>query len=294
MTSLCNLRFYLRVGPVVSLFCALLPFGHCAIMAQTGHAQTDAILAQPYADLARQLGQREGFEGWPARPEPGHLLQELHRGSGISIGSYLTGQTPGILTQSNGERFDTLTNIIPDLPLSLAAAPQGQGLAIAHHRGFGSNAVFPLGPDGFGQISGRGEGSLAVLFDHDQRATGFLVHSDYPDPLGSRAAMRGMVDVILLTREGQVLARRSTPLEQGITAIGYATASGAPRIAAMVILNTDPGGIAIDDILYDGAALMGWRPHPGADGLQVSWQSGPGALLLTHAWQTAQILPRHP
>jgi hypothetical protein len=294
MTSLCNLRFYLVVGPVAGLFCALLTLGPSAIMAQNSHAPSDLILAQPYADLARHLPRREGFEAWPNRPEPGHLLQSVHRGSDITVGSYLSGQTPGILTQNESERFDILTDITPDLPLSLATVPMGQGLAIAHHRGFGSNAVFPLGPDGFGQISGRGEGSLAVLFDHDQRATGFLVHSDYPDPLGSRAALRGTVKVILLAREGQVLARYITPLEQGITAIGYATTSGAPEIAAMVILNTDPGGIAIDDILYDNAVLSGGLPRSGAHRLQASWQAGRGALLLTDAWQIAQIFPRDP
>lgn len=294
MTSLCNLRFYLRIAPAAWLFCAVLAACLTAIMAQTSRAQSDQILARPYADLARELTRREGFEAWPTRPEPGHLLQALHRGSDITIGSYFSGQTPGILTQNNNERFDILTDVTPDLPLALATAPRGHGLAIAHHRGFGSNAVFPLGPDGFDRISGRGEGSLAVLFDHDQRATGFLVHADYPDPLGQRNATRGVVTVILLARDGQVLATPVTPLKQGITAIGYATAAGAPGIAGMVILNTDPGGIAIDDILYDRAALSGRQHRSGANSMQASWQSGPGALVLMHAWQTAQRLPRHP
>lgn len=290
MTSLCNLRFCLglvRRGPLA----ALVLLGLCAAGPA---ARADTIVARPYEALVRMLDRREGFEAWPSRAEPGHLLQAPHRGEAITVASHFTGQTPAILTRRDGGRFDSLTQARALPPLRLETGPPGQGLAIARHRGLGSNAVFPVGPDGFDRISGRGEGALAVLFDHDQWATGFRVHADYPDPLGTRPARRGSIEVILLDRAGQVLARPVMPLDPGLTALGFATADGAPAIAGVVILNTDPGGIAVDDILYDAAALLGGMQQFPAKRLPASWQPPTPALVLPHAWKTAQHLPRQP
>lgn len=262
------------------------------LLGQAAGAET--ILPHPYDLLRQRLDRIEGFENWPARPEPGHLLRAPHRGDGISIASHFAGQTPAILTRRRGGRFDTLTRAQASAPLRLEPGPDGQGLAVAQHRGFGSNAAFPIGPDGFEALSGRGEGSLAVLFDHDQAAVGLLVHADYPDPLGTRPALRGTVEVILLDRAGQVLARPVTPLATGITALGYASADGAAVIAGLVVLNTDPGGIAVDDILYARAAIMGRMQQSPHNRRQVSWQGQGRGILSDHAWKTAQHLPLQP
>ena len=290
MTSLCNLRFCCR--RLGRLRLALLVVAGLALPALP--AQADTIVAQPYEVLLRLLDRREGFEAWPPRAEPGHLLQAPHRGDAITLASHFAGQTPAILTRRDGGRFDSLTQARALPPLRLDTGPPGQGLAIAQHRGLGSNAVFPVGPDGFERLSGRGEGMLAVLFDHDQRATGFRVHADYPDPLGTRPARRGSLEVIFLDRTGQVLARVVTPLDPGLTTLGYATADGLPAIAGLLILNTDPGGIAVDDILYDAAALLGGMQHSAPQPAQASLQAPTPALLSRHAWKTAQHLPRQP
>ena len=250
-------------------------------------ARADPIIPRPYAVLAQELERTEGFEAWPRRAEPGHLLAAPHRGDAITVASHFAGQTPAILTRRDGGRFDSLTQAQALAPLRLETGPPGQGIAIAWHRGFASNAVFPLGPDGFDRIEGRGEGSLAILFDHDQRATGLLVHADYADPLGTRPSPRGTVEVI-------VLARPVTPLAQGITALGYATADGAPLIAGLVVLNTDPGGIAVDDILYDRAAMLGEKPQSPLNLRAVSWQPDGRAILLPHVAKTAQTIPFRP
>ena len=142
-------------------------------------------------------------------------------------------------------------------PLRLTGHGPGLGLAFAWHRGFGSVAVFPLGPDGFGALSGRGEGSLAVLFPHDQAALGLRVHSDYPDPLGARATRPGTVTLIAMSRDGHEIGRHAMRLAAGITALGLERTSGVRDIAGFVLLNTDPGGIAVDDILYHRERLLG-------------------------------------
>ena len=263
MTSLCNRRFNAclprrRTG--ASLVVWLLCMSICSVLATA--LQAEGLISRPYAELLRELDSLEGFEAWPTRDEPGHLLRAPHRAPGLSVASHFEGQAPGILTRRDGGRHDSLVSPEADAPLRLATGPDGQGLAVARHRGFGSNAAFPIGPDGFGRLSGRGEGSLAILFDQDQRATGMLIHSDYPDPLGTRPAPRGGVEVIFLARDGRVLGHAYAPLTEGITALGFQTASGLPLIAGVVILNTDPGGIAVDDILFARAALMGRAATP--------------------------------
>ncbi len=263
MTSLCNRRFNAcglrrHTGPVLVVW--LLCLSICGVLATPLRAE--GIISRPYADLLRELDSREGFEGWPMRDEPGHLLRAPHRAPGLAVASHFEGQQTAILTRRDGARHDSLTTARATPPLRLSTGPDGQGMAVARHRGFGSNAAFPIGPDGFDRLSGRGEGSLAILFDHDQRATGLLIHSDYPDPLGSRPAPRGAARVIFLARDGTVLGQVHVALTEGVTALGFQTASGQPLIAGMVILNTDPGGIAVDDILFARAALMGRAATP--------------------------------
>jgi hypothetical protein len=271
-----------------------LVLGLATILVSSAPVSADQIRPHPYAALKQVLDAVEGFESWPKRAEPGYLLQTPHRGDGIRVASHFRGQQLGILTRSSGARFDTITTAQATPPLVLEMGPDGQGLAVAHHNGFGSNAAFPIGPDGFAAISGRGEGALAVLFDHDQRATGFLTHSDYEDPLGTRPSRRGGVEVIFLARDGHVLARIAASLEQGITAFGFETVSGVPEIAGFVILNTDPGGIAIDDILFARAPMVGKMQHPEQNWRAVYWHAGSTDIPFPHAWKTAQNLSRHP
>lgn len=290
MTRLCNPGFHAVIRRTCPAVAALIVISLLSL----GAARAETIIPRPYAVLAQELDRVEGFAAWPRRAEPGHLLSAPHRGDGISVASHFAGQTPAILTLRDGARFDSLTQARAQAPLRLETGPPAQGIAIAHHRGFASNAAFPIGPAGFSRIEGRGEGMLAILFDHDQAATGLLVHADYDDPLGARPAPRGTVEVILLDRLGRVLARNVTPLTQGITALGYGTADGAPLIAGVVVLNTDPGGIAVDDILYARAAMLGGMQQLPRNRRAASWQEDSPAILSRHAWKTAQILPFQP
>ncbi len=218
-----------------------------------------ALRVVAYAELAARLDGAIRFDGLPAGSEPGLSLDHPIRIDGAAVGAGFAGQTRAIRTARDGSRHDDLSTAGAQGPLRLLGHGPGQGLSFAYHRGFGSVAVLPLGPDGFGALSGRGEGSLAVLFDRDQAVVGLRIHSDYPDPLGMRDAARGGVTVIALARDGRVIGRHAAGLVTGITELGLERAAGRADIAGLVVLNTDPGGIAIDDILYARAALMG-RP----------------------------------
>lgn len=207
------------------------------------------VRPESYTALAREADGRIGFETLPQRPEPGFDLDAPLREPGATIGERFAGQ------RATGTPHDHLSGG-PSAPLTVAPGPPGRNLSVAFHRGFGSNALFPLGPDGFPALTARGEGAAAVLFDHDQAAFGLLVHSDYADPLGARAP-RGDVVLRLYDRTGRLIGTARQRLEQGINRIALRRDGNIPDIAGVTITNTDPGGIAIDDILFQKAALTG-------------------------------------
>jgi hypothetical protein len=241
----------------MSLRYALFSFAFFAI---NQPVRADEFHTVPYSLLATQLTGRIAFDTMPNRPEPGLSLDHPLTVDGAQVGAGFAGQVHAIRQSRDGTRFDALSDARAQPPLRLIGHGPGQGLAFARHRGFGSVAVFPLGPDGFDRLSGRGEGALAVLFPHDQAAIGLRVHSDYADPLGARARQPGAVEVIAMARDGRVIARHAVQLAQGITEIGLRRAGDIPDIAGFVLLNTDPGGIAVDDILYARTPLLGHAP----------------------------------
>lgn len=222
-------------------------------------AGAQALAPLPYNALAARMPEKIGFETLPAQAEPGVALDHPFAVPGAQIGVRFAGQSPAVLVTRAGHRFDDLGQRRADAPLRLVPDPPGQGLAFARHRGFGSVAVFPLGPDGFAARSGRGEGSLAVLFKDDQPGVGLLVHSDYADPLGARDAPPGAVQLIVLGRDGAVIGVQVIRLGPGITPIAVQRDAGQRDIAGFVLLNSDPGGIAVDDILLARAPLLGQR-----------------------------------
>ncbi|WP_137702034.1 hypothetical protein [Marimonas lutisalis] len=213
-------------------------------------AVAQAIGRVDYFQLEKQLDGRVGFEILPQRAEPGFNLDAPLREGRVNIAQHFAGMAPAILTDRRGGRFDTAGARPPQAPLRARPGPPGSNLSVAYHRGLGSNALFPLGPAGFPALQARGEGAIAILFDHDQQATGFVLHTDYPAPLGTDSGPRGGVRVRFYTRDGRLLAIHDHTLPRGRSALGYAQTAAGPGIAGMLITNTDPGGIAIDDILY--------------------------------------------
>lgn len=235
-------------------FTTFLPLILCATFCLSGPVRADtahALEEVPYARPADQSSGRVTFETVPRQPEPGQRFDHAMRLGGLWMGEHFSGQD---LVGQDG--FDVVSGP-PAAPLALRAGRPRANLSVAFHRGFGSNALFALGPDGFPKHSARGEGAVAVLFDTDQDAIGLRIHSDYPDPLGQRPTSRGHVYLILYTRTGEVIARHHAQLSLGITEIALRRTGGQPDIAGMLITNDDPGGIAIDDILYQIAAMLG-------------------------------------
>ena len=207
------------------------------------------VQSESYATLAREMDGRIDFETLPQRPEPGFNLDAPMRVRGAWLGERLTGQTV------TGAPHDQITGA-PNFPLTITAGAPGRNLSVALHRGFGSNALFALGPGGFPALDARGEGAVAVVFDRDQAAFGLRIHADYPDPL-ARHPPPGTVRLQLFARTGALIGEVEIRLTQGIIEMGLRRDGNIPDIAAFIVTNTDPGGIAIDDILFQLTALIG-------------------------------------
>lgn len=194
------------------------------------------------------------FDSLPVRAEPGHVINQLYPGPDITLGSHFVGQTLGVRSGHDGRRHDTLTQSRAAVPLQLVPGPEGQSLSVAWHRGFSSMALFPLGPRGFPRLDARGEGALSMLFETDQTLIGLRIHSGYEAPLGT-AERPGAAHITCLDRAGRKAAGIDIPLAVGITEIGLSF-SPLP-VAACTLSNTDPGGIAIDDLRYRLHPLLG-------------------------------------
>lgn len=188
------------------------------------------------------------FETFPTRPEPGHALDHGIAFAGGRIGTGFLGQT----TSAAGP-FDRLHGQ-PAAPLTLLTGPAGAGLSVAYHRGFGSMALFPVGPAGFPALEARGEGSVAILFDEETCAVGLMVHTDYADDLGVGGVETGRVTLTAYARDGTLLGQIRRQAGRGVSAHAIAVGGGIARLAGVTVENDDPGGIALDDIAFGTCA----------------------------------------
>ena len=209
-----------------------------ALVLWAGAASADGVQRADYATLDATLSGRFNFEMFEPRPEPGFSIDGLLSDDHIRLGEAFAGQRVG------GTLFDQIEGDPTPYPTALPGTP-GRNLAIAYHAGFGSVALFPLGPKGHPAIEALGEGSLAIGFRRPVTAFGLRIHADYADPLGSRPAP-GELRLRFYGAEGTEIGQHRVPLDHGITELGFT----APGIVGVLITNTDPGGIAVDDIIY--------------------------------------------
>ena len=228
--------------PFPWLGCLLVIFGQVAAVP----SYAEGVHVVQYDRLKRELDARITFDILPKRAEPGLNFNAPMRLGRTQLGQHFEGQSPQFI-----DGFDRVSGA-PTAPLTLRPGPPGRNLSVALHRGFDSNALFPLGKAGFPALDARGEGALAILFDQGQRAIALRIHSDYPAPLGE-APRPGHVTLQLYTRQGHLVARHKAKLSTGITDIGLRRTTGLPDIAGVIVTNYDPGGISIDDILYQTA-----------------------------------------
>ena len=245
-----------------------------------------ALQAASFAQMQDRMGGIARLNALPPRPEPGHVFSHPVWIDGLWLGAGFHGIAQQDRHSAGGVFDDAAPPHVASAPLRLRTDPPGQGLALAYHRGFGSVAAFPLGPMGAAMAAGRGEGALAVLFVDDSPGLGLRVHSDYPDPLGARTQPPGQLRILAFDRGGALLGQATRDLQTGVNEIAFERPAGQADIAGFLVLNTDPGGIAIDDILRPQPPRIGRldpAPPNAQDGGQL-WQIFKGTKMPKAYW----------
>jgi hypothetical protein len=208
-------------------------------------AAADPITQAPYELVAETTSGLIDFESFSVIPEPGQAISGAIHASGATLGAALAGQSVG------AQDVFAVLGGGPSAPPRVAQPPTRPPLAVAFHAGFGSNAAFPLGPDGFTQRSGRGEGSLAISFGAPIQSFALRLHLDYADPLGSRPAP-GPVWLHFYGPDASLIHAVTLSPAHGVQSFGFLC---TVPVAAITLTHNDPGGIAIDDIRYSLESL---------------------------------------
>ena len=178
------------------------------------------------------------FERMAGGYGPGRLYRRVIVADGASFGEHLQGQARG----AQGP-YDRITGAA-STPLQLAEVPRGQLLSIT--RVGTSRVLNGQGPAGYPKREAEGEGAIAVLFEHDQAALSL-------DIVGGEG---GTGWILFLARDGSELDRHELPdLREETRA--FHTPALVPRIAALVLTNDDPEGIAIDNLRFGLVQQMG-------------------------------------
>lgn len=168
----------------------------------------------------------------------GHPIDDLLIRPGARFGERFLGQSvlpSGDFDQITGQALAPLT-AIPGAPgATLGAMKIGPSTVLQGH-----------GPAAFPRTEAVGEGAIAIEFDNDQAAIGFDL----------RGGENGTLDILFLRRDGSEITRlRIGPLAE--ESYGFARADNIPDIAGILIVNSDPQGISIDNLAFDKGQLTG-------------------------------------
>lgn len=171
------------------------------------------------------------FEEARSTRGPGHLIQNLLVMPGAVFGERFAGQSvsaAGFHDRIDGEALS---------PLTLMPGASGQNLAVVYFDG--NNVLNGYGVAGYPKRDGQGEGAISFLFDEDQSALAFQL----------RGGEEGAAQVMFLSRDSRVIAVLDLP-PAGEHAYGFLRASGVSDIAGIVVTNTDPQGLALDNVRF--------------------------------------------
>lgn len=188
------------------------------------------------ADL--QLARHITFDDLPSGFGVGRQIDGILEQRGVRFGERFVGQP----LQALGD-FDAVEGPA-NAPLSLLPGAPGETLGIL--RLMRTSVLQGHGPRGFPRAEAVGEGAIAVIFDNDQSAIA----------LDLRGGEKGQATVRFFARNGQVIDTHTLgPLSE--TSHGFERAGDTSDIAGLLITNTDPEGIALDNLKFDKSAILG-------------------------------------
>lgn len=201
--------------------------------------QAPAVEAAPINEVdyfSLTVGQTIDFDSIAGGTPPGTNYDDLLNFGGVLIGERFAGQTISSIGNS-----DSLS-AAPTGPISVVPGAPGQNLAVLSipAEGVPTDAVVGLGRLGFPNPLAIGEGAVAILFDNNQSQFGFQ----------SLGGDLGSANFDFFRRDGSLI-QGLTPTRLGSNSFGFEREGGLNDIAGISIWNTDPGGIAFDNIIFD-------------------------------------------
>jgi hypothetical protein len=168
-------------------------------------------------------------------PAPGANYDGILSSGGLQFAERFQGQTPGAIGD-----FDVITGT-PSDPLTLQPGSPGQNLDVFDYN---TNVLSGLGPVGFPDIDAIGEGSIAMVFPSAQS----LVSLDLVGGNG------GSAELTFYRADGSLIDD-VTVSGLGDHSYGFGTADASPTISGILIQNTDPSGIGVDNICHAGGIV---------------------------------------
>lgn len=178
------------------------------------------------------------FDDLPTSIGVGRVIEGVLVQDGVRFGEHFAGQSLSPLGD-----FDQI-NGAPMIPLTVLEGSKGQSLGTM--RLSGTNVLHGHGHRRFPRVEAVGEGAIAVLFDHDQPALSFDI----------RGGEQGFATVQFLRRDGSVIDTISLgPLAED--SFGFLRQGTLSDIAGFVLLNTDPQGVALDNLRFESAPILG-------------------------------------
>ncbi|MBW4710260.1 hypothetical protein KX928_20930 [Roseobacter sp. YSTF-M11] len=180
---------------------------------------------------ALQLTRIITFDDTRSSQGPGYLVPDLLVLEGAIFGERFAGQV--IAPVGDHDQVDGAA--LP--PLTVMPGDKGQNLSVVFMQG--NNVLNGYGVAGYPKRHAQGEGAMAFLFDDDQSALSFQL----------RGGEEGTARAVFLRRDGQVIMSMDLP-PAGEHAFGFIRATGIADIAGVVITNTDPQGLALDNVRF--------------------------------------------
>lgn len=178
------------------------------------------------------------FDDVPSSIGIGRAHDEVLRRPGAAFGERFAGQS--VIENGTYDRIEGT----PWAPLELRAGEPGRALGAMHVTG--TTVLQGLGERGFPRVEAVGEGAIAVLFDRDQPAFSFEL----------RGGEQGFATVVFLRRDGVTIQSLVIgPLGEGEHT--FQRRDLVPDIAGFVLMNSDPQGIAMDNLRFENDQLMG-------------------------------------
>ena len=171
------------------------------------------------------------FDDTTAGFGPGYHVENLLVMRGAVFGERFAGQT----VTSQGDH-DTVTGSA-SRPLTVLPGAPGQNLSVVHFSG--NNVLNGYGIAGYPKRNAQGEGAISFLFDANQSALAFQI----------RGGEAGGAEVAFFNRNGDILAKIKLP-PPGEHAFGFLRSNGSADIAGVLLTNTDPQGLALDNIRF--------------------------------------------